>query len=101
MNDGVAPLERSRNRRRIAQVAINLAQVGIATNVVEDLRAIQKKIEDANPVSGVEEFWDQSAADIAGAARYQDFPGLSRTLRHRWGLDAHWRHLSSAVANFS
>jgi hypothetical protein len=49
-------------------------------------------------VSGVEEFWDESTADIAGAACYQDVPGV---LRHRWVLDAQRRYLRSAVANFS
>ena len=74
MNDGVAPFQRSLNHRWITQVALNLVQVGIATNGVEDLGTIQKKIEDAHPVSRSKEFRDERAADIAGTTRYQHVP---------------------------
>ncbi len=84
VNDGIAALERLLDHLAVANVALDLAQPGVAAAFLQDIFAVHVEIEDGHLVSRVEELRNQHRADIAGATGHQNTiqPGIFLVSNH-------------------
>jgi hypothetical protein len=92
MDHRVAAGKRLFDRGRMAEVADDLDEPGISPHLVEHIEPVEIKIEHRDGVAEREQSRHQHAADVSGAARYENVSGHGhRTSSFIWTARAAWR----------
>jgi hypothetical protein len=76
VDDGIAALERALHGSRVAEVGLDLAQVGMTADLGEHAFAVYVEIQHRDFVALPDQLRHKVAAYVTGAARHQHRPGF-------------------------